>query len=80
MVDFINYLIDQVSDGMIWVVNLLPNTPFKFDSQFDNSVLKAMNYFLPINQAISHLVLYTGAVFIYYGLRVILRWLKVANS
>lgn len=80
MVGIFNFLIKQVGLAISAVLMLLPDTPFNFDKAFDNQILGLMNYFLPVQQAVAHLVLYVTAVSVYYGLRVLLRWLKVASN
>lgn len=80
MVKFINWFLSQISDGFVFVINLLPDSPFKFNVPFDNKVIESMNYLIPIKEATLHLTVYVSAVLIYYSLRVLLRWLKVASS
>jgi hypothetical protein len=80
MVTIINALISKVGSALQWVILLLPQSPFNFTYNIDNKFIKQINYILPFSQAVAHLETVITAVVIYYGLRVILKWVKAAGN
>lgn len=80
MIKIINALIAKLGSGLQALLLLLPQSPFDFTYNIDNSFIKMVNYVLPFSQAVAHLSAYISAVIIYYGLRIVLRWIKAAGD
>lgn len=77
----INSVINALAVAISSVIALLPPSPFTWDfSGINNSFLKFFLWFVPVDGLVSILTAYVGAVATYYGLRVILRWAKVAGE
>lgn len=77
----INWVIEAIGSIISVMLSVLPDSPFQGNLyQFDNGFLKALNFVFPIGPAITHMVAFTGAVIIYYILRVVMRWIKLASS
>lgn len=77
---FINKCISLVGAAIAALLSILPDSPFIALSGFQSTWLNAINWVFPIASALSHLSVYLLSVSIYYGLRVVLKWLKVAGS
>lgn len=56
----------------------LPESPFKeFVTAFsDNEILQYLNWFIPVGEFISILLVWLSAIVIYYAYQIILRWIK----
>lgn len=80
MVQIANGLIAALGGSLQAILLLLPQSPFNFTNAIDNKFLKFINYILPINQAVAHLSAYLVAVAIYYSIRIVLRWAKIAAN
>lgn len=79
--NIINWLIQVLGNIISTVLMILPDSPFlNFSYSFDNSFLKSLNFVFPVNSAITHLGIYVIAVIVYYILRVLMRWIKLASS
>jgi hypothetical protein len=79
MVDAIfNGIIDVgagIADGIVW---LLPKSPFSaLELAFDSDLLGYINYFLPVQEALSMLTMWGMAIGGWYIYKIILRWVKV---
>ncbi len=70
-----------VNDKLAAVLAILPDSPFVYMEKVDGleDVLGKLNYFLPIDFAISTLQLWLVAVAGYYLVMVILRWVKAVE-
>lgn len=77
---FINKIIELIGGIITVILALLPTSPFQFVANLPQDWFKFINWLIPIDQAILHLEVYIVAVGIYYGIRVVLRWIKVAGS
>lgn len=80
MIGLFNSFIKGLGTVLVAMLSLLPTSPFVFVSTIDNKYLGYMNYFLPIDSAVAHLEAYVLAVAIYYGLRIVLKWIKAAGN
>jgi hypothetical protein len=77
----VNKLISSIGSALLTFVQLLPASPFTWNfSSIDNQYLKFFAWFMPIPQMVSFIGTWVTAVAIYYGLRIVLRWMKVAGS
>lgn len=71
--DKINYLLSLLC-------SVLPDSPF---SLLDNSpiqpYLSAINYFIPVAFMVDTLAGWLAAILIYYGVSIIMRWIKALS-
>lgn len=73
----INAIFGKIEEGLVWVINLLPASPFQAISNSDVSeFLGSLNWVLPISEAIAILQLWIAAVGGFYLYQAVLRWLK----
>ena len=76
----INWLFEILAQVLTWVVNLLPDSPFRL---IDNSpiapYLPIINWFIPFDFVVTTLTLWLTAIAIYYVYSVILRWVKAVE-
>jgi hypothetical protein len=54
----------------------LPDSPFQYVIELNNSWIGYINYIIPVPGIIAHMSLYITAVAIYYVVRIALRWVK----
>lgn len=80
MIAIFNKIIESLGIAVTAVLSLLPTSPFHAISGVNSTVLNAMNYLFPVNEAVAHLELFVTAVAFYYAIRVVLRWGKVAGD
>lgn len=80
MIGIFNAIIKGFGVVLTAILSLLPKSPFVFVSSINNKYLGYINYFLPVTSAVAHLELFVAAVLIYYGLRVVLKWVKAAGN
>lgn len=63
------------------VLALLPSTPFTWDtSSINNTYLSVLFWLVPVESMVVLLVNFVGAVALYYAIRTVLRWIKVAGQ
>ena len=79
MIDTINFLIQKIAVIITTVLNLLPDSPFRWEA-LEQGWIGALNYMFPIDGVIAHLELYVFAVAVYYALRIVLRWIRAAGG
>lgn len=74
----INWLTDQLSNILAFVLSILPDSPFQsYISLSDGSeVLGYVNYFLPVKQMIAIGQAWLVAIGVYYVYVAVLRWAK----
>ena len=80
MIAIFNIFLSGVASALSAVLSLLPTSPFLFMESLDLTWLNYANYIMPINAAVAHLQAFCLAVMVWYGLRVLLRWLKAVSS
>lgn len=80
MIDIINAVIDKLGIVLTAILSLLPSSPFNFVANIDSEWLKAINWIFPVAQVVALLEVYILAVGLYYAIRIVLRWVKVAGS
>lgn len=79
MIGLINELIAQIGALLGFILNLLPDSPFTWDLG-GNIFLQFIGWIIPIPTIVTELTAFTFAVAVYYGLRVVLRWIKASGS
>lgn len=80
-VNALQAIINVVGGGLIALLNLLPASPFSWDiSGIHNSALKIVLWLIPVQDFVTIMTTYVSAVGIYYAIRVVLRWVKVAGQ
>ena len=81
MIGIMNYIIAQAGAAITFFIQLLPNSPFNIALPIiDSHFLRFVNFVIPLREAVAILQVYLAAVLVFYGLRIILRWLKVAAA
>lgn len=81
VVGSVNWLIKGVGAALIWVINLLPDTPFGTPSSPPGGInLGYVTWLLDFPTWLAHLSVLLTATLLYYSVRVAARWLKVARS
>lgn len=81
MSDILQSIIDFLLDLLGKVLFFLPDSPFSSFTVPDSvrSILGYVNYFLPLNQIVVTLGLWTAAIGAYIIYSVILRWIKAVE-
>ena len=75
--EFVNSCIENISEFIIYVVSLLPSSPFKdFDFSPISPFLSGLNWLIPVGKIVGMLKLWLGAVGLYYIYSIVLRWIK----
>lgn len=80
IVGIINAIIEKFGEALQALISILPASPFNYTYTMDNKFIKIINYILPFSQAVAHLTAYLSAVVVYYGLRIVLKWIKAAGN
>lgn len=76
----IQVLIDSVAWLLSAIILLFPSSPFRLlDIAFDNDIISAINFFLPIKEIVGTLEAWIVAITFYYIIMVIGRWVKIFN-
>jgi hypothetical protein len=81
-IEFANWLLDGLSEGLTWVISLLPSSPFSnWDTAPPDEIeLGYITWFIPFPTMLIHFAGFLVSLSVYYLYRVIARWLKVARS
>ena len=80
MIRIINALISKLGVALQALILLLPQSPFTYIMTVDNTFIQNINYILPFPQAVAHITLMVNAVVLYYGIRIVLKWIKAAGN
>lgn len=80
IISLFNRLIAAIGASLSAILSVLPDSPFSWLEEIDNTVLQAINWVIPVNAMVSHLQIYVLAVAVYYAIRIILRWAKAAGG
>lgn len=80
MISILNGIINAMGDVLLIMLGLLPESPFNYVYNINSEWLANINYLFPIVQAVAHLEAFLLAVIVYYGIRIVLRWIKVVGS
>lgn len=74
LIDFVNFLIDNIVLILNAILSILPDSPFKsIDLSFITPYLGYINWFLPFGRMLTVASVWLTAVLIYYAYSVILR-------
>jgi hypothetical protein len=81
-IEFANWLLDGLNEGLTWITGLLPLSPFaKWRTNPPSEInLGFITWFIPFPTMIVHFGGFLVAIGFWYLYRVIARWLKVARS
>lgn len=70
----------SIYDAFKYLLNLLPDSPFKFLQSYDTSPvgqwLSYINWFIPINDMLVILANWCACILVYYIVQLILRWVR----
>ncbi len=80
MIGVINSVINSIAKVIGFFLNLLPNSPFVWELDFDGTFFRFISWLIPIQAIVTVLYLYCTAVVTYYCVRVVLRWIKAVGS
>lgn len=80
-ISLINYLIAGIGAVLKWVIDLFPDSPFSSPSAAPGSInLGYVTWVLDFPTWILHLAAMLTAIGVYYLIRVLARWVKVARQ
>jgi len=79
-IKFANFFIDSIGFVLQSLILLLPQSPFNFDYSDATPFMQLINWLIPIPAMLSFMSLYLPVVAIYYGLRVLLRQIKLSGG
>lgn len=80
LLDGVNLLISAVGAVLVAVINLLPQSPFNWDMSAATGFMGLFFWLVPVPAILSVIALWIPAVGVYYGLRVLLRQIKMAGD
>ncbi len=80
MVNIINAIISKLGSALQALLMILPQSPFDYVLEVDNKFVQNINYILPLPQVVAHITAMVQAVIIYYGIRIVLKWIKAAGN
>lgn len=76
----VDWLGDQLSYILSFIVVLLPDSPFQLLSYTPiSNILPYINYFIPIDFILSTLTAWGTAITIYYAYQIVLKWAKAVS-
>ena len=77
----LNTLIKILNYFFALVETLLPASPFDNITEFvsDNEYLWVLNYFIPVSSIAEVLLIWAGAMAIFFVVSIVLRWVKVVK-
>lgn len=78
MIKILNSVISALGLALQAVLALLPDSPFHFSQNINSGFLGFISWIFPVEAAVAHLSSFCVAAAVYYGLRVILRWVKAS--
>lgn len=74
-------IINASGSTLAFLLSLLPSSPFSWDiSGLHSSALKIVLWLIPVQDFLTIMSSYIAAAGLYYAIRVILRWVKVAGE
>lgn len=77
----VNKLISGVGEGILLVLNLLPDSPWSDPAKAPDTInLGYVTWAIPFPTMLAHLALLLTAIGVYYVVRVLARWIKVARD
>lgn len=78
-VNILNFLIDLIVTIIVFILNLLPQSPFKNLTYDFGSVGGVLAFILPIGDVIRDFLVLLGAILLWYGLRYLLRLIRMVD-
>lgn len=81
-IDFLNWLLDGLAEGLTWIVKILPKSPFSdWGTAAPTEIeLGYITWLIPFPTMILHFAGLVAVIGIYYLYRVAARWLKVVRG
>lgn len=77
MTDFINNILDTLKEWILSVIDLLPKSPFQFESAAEfRQLMGYINYFIPIGAMVNVMVTWLSCIALWYVSMTVLRWIK----
>lgn len=81
LTDFVNFLINSIVNVLTWLIDYFPNSPFSHhDAPPASLVLNFVAWFIPFDYFVTDLILYAGAILMYYGVSWLASILKMVKS
>lgn len=81
MIGILNSIFKAIGSVLGLIINMLPDSPFiAMVENVDVGWMGVINWLIPIPVLLYQLSLYIMAVSVYYLIRLVLRWLKLAGS
>lgn len=81
VMQLINFIILCLGGLISFIMNLLPDSPFKMlDNSPIASYLKYINFFIPVGLMLDALFLFLAAFAIFYFYQIALRWIKAVGE
>lgn len=77
--DIINSLIGSIGAILSAIISLLPSSPFTFNFTAVSPYMKIITWIIPVTSILSLLAIYLPAVIVYYGLRVLMRYIRMVE-
>lgn len=79
--DFFNWLSDKIQTILQGLIDVLPGSPINWIISNDaiNEYVGYLNWFIPVYTFIGILENWLMAVLIYYGVQIVLRWVKAVE-
>lgn len=78
--DLLNLIVEGLAEALSWILHVLPDSPFLAMEEIESPWFQTICWFFPVSAALTHLSAFVGAVGMWYGIRIIARWVKVAGS
>lgn len=80
VVNMINKIIAGIGALLTWLIDLLPNSPFNWSYNIDQAWVNNICWLIPFPTMIAHLEAVATAIAVFYGIRIALRWVKIAKG
>jgi len=78
--EVLTFIFDKLAALLSWVLFILPDSPFQLiDKTPIAKYLPWINWFIPLNFAVTTLTLWLIAIGTYYAYSIFLRWLKAVE-
>lgn len=76
--DIGNSILNFIQDKATFLINFLPLSPFRkaIDGLGTIPYIEALNWFIPIHEAVLILMYWGTAITLYYAYMIVLRWIK----
>jgi len=80
--DIFNWVIDNLVYLVSLLLAILPDSPFDAikNGMESNVLLSSIGYLFPVAEYVAFLQIYAAAVLVWYGIRILARWVKVAEG